>query len=570
MIFMSKYPDEETKKKIENYADSEAKYYRREYIRRHGDDPFGKAEAVARPPGFEEYRPPFKLYWNEELGVGVMEHQTGYIGVACLVAKEITEPENYVKKFGLSFKGDIHWKAAPVLLDHLSRSPVFKGVLVTIRKLPFETAPDVPEDLKGRIDWAKRNYGMHHDTAETLKRHLEDQKYAWGGPYPRYLPKQIKEEETHARAFLDSVKMLETQAQQHLKNYFQIKETLFGAALFFYLYTSPQDTFELAAQEITNRRKAAKIEMRETYFVACDEVHDPLVVFNPEVFPLWDRVRRYYGVALAADVAGFTADQAVAGVLRKMFTMTLDVPAEEMIDEQIHIPSEEVSAPGPRRAFLGHVVESVIKRKVSNKRVYFPIDSLTSHGLILGKTRSGKSFLALNVIAEALKIGIKVKVFDPHGTLVSRLANHPLLEKTFTRGAADITERLRRIYDEASGWTETNTLRLLVVLDETQLLKGKNLVACLNELGKRGVGFILITQYATTIPPIARNLGTVFIMAAMSETEMERFRDVTLHPSAKLIPRLPKGMSFVFSPAWYPEPFFVKHRNVQAEDPTSG
>lgn len=99
-----------------------------------------------------------------------------------------------------------------------------------------------------------------------------------------------------------------------------------------------------------------------------------------------------------------------------------------------------------------------------------------------------------------------------------------------------------------------------MVLDETQLLRSKNLVSCLNELGKRGCGFLAITQYSTSVPPIARNLGTIFIMAAMSDTEIERFREVTLHPSAKLITRLPKGMSFVFSPAWYPEPFFVAHR----------
>lgn len=36
-----------------------------------------------------------------------------------------------------------------------------------------------------------------------------------------------------------------------------------------------------------------------------------------------------------------------------------------------------------------------------------------------------------------------------------------------------------------------------------------------NELGKRGVGFILITRYSTSIPPEARNIGTYFIMAAM-------------------------------------------------------
>jgi len=37
---------------------------------------------------------------------------------------------------------------------------------------------------------------------------------------------------------------------------------------------------------------------------------------------------------------------------------------------------------------------------------------------------------------------------------------------------------------------------------------------------------------------------------------------VTLHPSSRLITRLPKAMSFIFSPYWYPEPFFVKHRTV--------
>ncbi|MFQ5872923.1 MAG: hypothetical protein ACE5JL_03870 [Dehalococcoidia bacterium] len=163
---------------------------------------------------------------------------------------------------------------------------------------------------------------------------------------------------------------------------------------------------------------------------------------------------------------------------------------------------------------------------------------------------------------EALHGGTKVKVFDPHGPLIDRLGAADSLEKRFTRGRADITRKLQEIYDETSGWSETNTLKLLVVLDETQLLKARNLTNCLKEPGKRGVGFLLITQYATSIPPVARNLGTAFIMAAMSVTEIERLREVTLHPSAKLIPRLPKGMSFLFSPAWYPEPFFTLHRRV--------
>ena len=137
-----------------------------------------------------------------------------------------------------------------------------------------------------------------------------------------------------------------------------------------------------------------------------------------------------------------------------------------------------------------------------------------------------------------------------------------MLEVIFTKGRADITEDLQKIYDEASSWPEPNELKLLIVLDETRLLKAKNLVYCLNELGKRGVGFLLIILYSTSIPAESRNVGTYFIMAAMSETEIERFKEVTLHPVSKLITRLPRATSFIFSPYWYPEPFFIRHRKL--------
>jgi len=245
-----------------------------------------------------------------------------------------------------------------------------------------------------------------------------------------------------------------------------------------------------------------------------------------------------------------------------MFSTVLELPTEEPIEEQIHIPSEQVSLPQPKSALLGHVVNSIIRHKVTRKRVYFPLDILTSHAIIYGKTRTGKSFLSLILIREALANGLNVVVFDPHGTLSDRLESNEKLRVIFTRGKADITEELEKIYEEASGWPETNKLRLVVVLDETRLLRAKNLVYCINELGKRGVGFILITQYSTNIPAETRNVGTYFIMAAINETEVQRFKEVTLHPGAKLITRLPRATSYLFSPYWYPEPFFVKHRSV--------
>lgn len=546
-------------------SDDYQKWYRWAYEQRYGKESWeaDKQKKGGVPKefhGFQEYTKPFKIYWSDELSIGVLEREGKFTGVACLVAKEIKDRESFVRKFGLSFEKGIQWKAASTLLDHLSRSPLFKAVLVTIGKPPFKLEPDVPKELQGRLNWAKRNYKYHKEKADTLK--LDIKQSGSFGVFPRYLPKQMKEEQDHAKKFLELTKALETQAQEHLQPYFLIKEKLFAVALFFYVYTNPQESFDQAVNEILARKRSAKIEANLTYFVKCSEVKDPLVVFNPEFFPLWSEVRKHYGIALAEDCSGFSSDKEVALALRKMFTSALEIPKEFEVEEQIHLPTEEVSTEKPKTAFLGHVVRSVIKKKVTKKRVYFPLDVLTGHAIIYGKTRVGKSFFSMILIKEALANRVKVVVFDPHGTLARRLEDHPLLQVVFTKGKLDITDNLQEIYEKASSWPETNELKLLVVLDETRLLRAKNLVYCINELGKRGIGFILITQYSTSIPPEMRNVGTYFVMGTMSETEIERFKEVTLHPGSKLITRLPRAMSYVFSPYWYPDPFFIKHRKI--------
>ena len=531
------------------------KWRRLAYEARYGHGSWNRSKGEF-PKGFQEYEYPFKAYWSDELSVGILERDNKFVGVACLVAKEVVDKENFVRKFGLSFEKDVQWKAASSLLDHLSRSPLFKAVLVTINKVPFKLEPDVPEELKGRLRWARRNYNFHKKIADGLRHGLESY------PSPAFRPKQMKEEEDHARKWLRMCRTVEGDIKEHMKPYFLIKENLFAVALFLYVYTHAYPSFQQALDEILGRKRSAKIEANLTYFVKCSEVKDPMIVFNPEFFPLWKEVKKHYCSALAKDCAKFNCDKQVASVLRKMFISALELPKEEEIEEQIHIPSEEVSVERPRSALLGYVVDSVVKKKVKKRRVYFPLDVLTGHAIIFGKTRTGKSFFALILIREALRNGIKVKVFDPHGTLANRLKSDQLLMVVFTHGKKDITQELQDIYDDASTWPETNELKMLVVLDETRLLKAKNLVYCLNELGKRGVGFILITQYSTSIKSEIRNVGTYFIMAAMSEREVQRFKDVTLHPSSKLITRLPRAYSFVFSPYWYPEPFFIRHRRV--------
>ena len=514
-------------------------------------------------PRLERYKPPFEAYWDGEHAVGVLKRGNSFIGVACLAAKEVVDKENFERRFGLSFKKDVQWKAASSLLEHLARSPMFKAVLVTTSEIPFKLKPDVPGKLEGRLRWAERNYLFHRERAKNLRFELEKQQEfpVFGGVYPDYLPKQLKEEEDYAKKYLELVKSLETQIREHLKNYFLIRDNLMAVALFLYVYTAPQQSMNDALNEIIARRRAAKIEASLTYFVKCVEVRDPLIVFNPEFYVMWEEAKKYYCLALTKDCAGFIADKEVALALRKMFTMALELPKEE-IKEEITLPGKEVSVKRERAVLIGYPVKSVLRRKVIRRPVYFPLDTLTGHAIVFGKTRSGKSHLALIIVRGALKVGARVVVFDPHGTIANKLKPNENLEVFHTAGPADVTDELERVYNEASRWPETDKLRLLVVLDETRLLKARNLARCINELGKRGVGFLLITQYSTSIPPEIRNVGTYFIMSAMSETEIQRFKEVMLHPAAKLITRLPKATSLVYSPHWHPEPFIVKHITI--------
>ncbi|MGQ9468346.1 MAG: hypothetical protein ACUVTD_00720, partial [Nitrososphaerales archaeon] len=156
---------------MQEHYDDYAKWLRRAYEQRYGKGSRSKDKDIveSEKQGFQEYKDPFRTYWSEELSVGILERDGRFIGVACLVAKEIVDREKFVRRFGLSFEKDVRWKSASSLLDHLSRSPLFKAVLVTLSKIPFKLEPDVPEKLKERLDWAERNYEYHKDKAEAFK-----------------------------------------------------------------------------------------------------------------------------------------------------------------------------------------------------------------------------------------------------------------------------------------------------------------------------------------------------------------------------------------------------------------
>jgi hypothetical protein len=142
------------------------------------------------------------------------------------------------------------------------------------------------------------------------------------------LPKQMKEEEEHAKKHLEACKSIEASMQECMKNYFLIKEKLFVVALFFYIYTNPQESSEQVFNEILARRKSAKREANLTYFFRYSEIKGPIIAFHLEFFPIWNEVKKYYCLALAKDCADFECDKEIASVLRKMFITALESPSE--------------------------------------------------------------------------------------------------------------------------------------------------------------------------------------------------------------------------------------------------
>jgi len=71
---------------------------------------------------------------------------------------------------------------------------------------------------------------------------------------------------------------------------------------------------------------------------------------------------------------------------------------------------------------------------VKKRKIYFPLDVLTGHAMLFGKTRIGKSFLTLILTQEALKNRIEVLVFDPHGTIANRLKEDEKLRIVYSHG----------------------------------------------------------------------------------------------------------------------------------------
>lgn len=511
-----------------------------------------------------------KFFWDHDNSVGIVEKNDKFVGVACLVAKEIIDSEAYIRKFGIDFRRDIQWKGISEILSHLSRSPLFKAVLVTSSNVPFEVKPDIPPKWHGRMKWLNRNFNHHKEILDSLRGEVKADRWSGGFPVSKELLNRHKAEIGNTSKFLNHKRSLESQMKEHMKPYYSIKQKLFSASLLFYTYTSESDSFDQALAEIINKKISTKKEISHAYFVKCSEVTDPNIVFTGFV-PHPDFIKKYGGIALSEDTAGFGSDKSVGEALRKMFTTALELPKEEYaIDEKIHMPEDEVSLEGQGKAFVGHVVSSVVKRKVTRQKVFFPLNTLVKHGIITGSTGKGKTYFAMHLARQAAKQGVKCLILDPHGTF-KFLPKHKNIEIAYVNSASKIIEILEEQYYEALRQpiqTEPN-LRKLIIVDEVSSGKFgsrvkqimQRLDRLLAETRKFGYGVILICQYATEsrgISAAAReNAETLFIFRKKTLNELERIKTLK-HPSLNLLPYLEEGFFMIYSEDFHPEPFFVK------------
>jgi hypothetical protein len=85
----------------------------------------------------------------------VIEKDGKFIGVACLVAKEVVEKESFVRRFGVSFEKDVQWHAVSSLLDYPARNPMFKAIPVTTSKIPFRARDSRRARRKNKLDQAQ-------------------------------------------------------------------------------------------------------------------------------------------------------------------------------------------------------------------------------------------------------------------------------------------------------------------------------------------------------------------------------------------------------------------------------
>jgi hypothetical protein len=111
----------------------------------------------------------------------------------------------------------------------------------------------------------------------------------------------------------------------------------------------------------------------------------------------------------------------------------------------------------PEEIFLGRTVDKA-SGKTTGEKLLFDPDDLTTHGLIVGMTGSGKTALGIVLIEELLKSGIPVLAVDPKGDLGNLLLAFPGLSPgefgpyVDPKGGTNADGEAKRWTEGLAGW----------------------------------------------------------------------------------------------------------------------
>ncbi|HNT77332.1 MAG TPA: DUF853 family protein, partial [Anaerolineae bacterium] len=104
----------------------------------------------------------------------------------------------------------------------------------------------------------------------------------------------------------------------------------------------------------------------------------------------------------------------------------------------------------PNQLYLGRLIDA--QDQPTGADILYPLDHLTTHGLLLGATGSGKTGLGIALVEEVLRQGVPVLLLDVKGDLADLLLTFPdLAPADFVPWVdADAAQRQGRSPEEAA------------------------------------------------------------------------------------------------------------------------